>query len=461
MVRNIHPDMLASTLARIERAARRRGPQRSLVPPSVLPIHTLLVPAERLAANSALYVGRAAMYMVHTYASDCVVLWRALRLPGWEALPTESARVDELLARLDAGDRELVSRWPEAVLAHEVYRRTMDRLAHQPIQDLRIDFQDATALSDVELDTIAVGVVDSLRQDILADALPAKLGVRIGSLQPGFAARSLRVLDVVLSELAVRVEIPDGLLISVSGATSPDAIGALVQVLAHLEQQCTLRKGSLRLELAIDRAEGVLDEDGRIRIRDLLVAARGRCDAVWINTDALTHRYGVGVADLVRDLACLAVAGTPVQISAGLSSPMPSFTQGEISTSAQRSEQFAEVHMLWREQARSILDQLEAGVPWGWDVDPGKLPVRLAATMAHGRISWAGRMRELARALHAALAQQPTSAETLAEGQGHLEAVLRWLDCGALSEDELDAAGLDAQDVASRSFQVIVDRRRS
>ncbi|HHO52222.1 MAG TPA: hypothetical protein ENK18_15435 [Deltaproteobacteria bacterium] len=461
MIRNIHPDMLAAAVERIRRVARQQGPRRGLTPPRVLPVHTLLVPAERLQANSALYVGRAAMYMVHTYASDCVVLWRALRLPGWEALPTESARVDELLLRLDAGDAELATRWPEAVLAHEVYRRTMHRLNHRPVQDLRIDFQDTVTLSDAEVDAIAVGVVDCLRQDISADVLPAKLGIRIGSLQPGAAERTLRVLDVVLSELAVRVEVPDGLMISVTGVTSPEAVGVLVQMLAHLEQQCTLRKGSLRLELAIDRAECVLSEDGRIRLRELLSAARGRCDAVWIHTDALAHRYGVGVAHLVRDLACLAVAGTPVQISAGLSEPMPSFTHGEISTSAQRSEQFAEVHTLWRGEARRILDQLEAGVPWGWDVDPGKLPVRLAATMAHGRLTWASRMRELARALRAALAEPAASPEVLVEGQAHLEAVLRWLDCGALGEAELDAAGLDAQDIASRSFQVIMDRRRS
>ncbi|MBX2801814.1 MAG: hypothetical protein KTR31_29315 [Myxococcales bacterium] len=461
MVTGMDPDVLAAALARIERAARRVS-----TPPGVsdlsLPIQTLVVSAEGFRPGTMNRAGRAAMLMVHAFASDCVVLWRGLRLPGWEALPTDPVQVDDLLGRLDSGDAGLATRWPEAVLAHEVYRRVTHRLAHQPVQDLRVDFFSTIDLPEEEVDDIAVGVAHCLLEDHRSGLLPPRVGVRLGSIQPGAASRTLRILGQVMSVLSSGTEgTPDPFLISVAGASSAEGVAALVQLLGHLEERCGLRRSSLRLELAVDRAESVLDDTGRVRVRELIAAARGRCDVVRIDTDALASAQGTGVAHLVRDLVRLSVAGLPVQLSSGASPPLPDMDDDDVLSATQRATQFAEVHAAWRTHAEHVLEQQVAGTPWGWDLDPGQLPARLAATMAHARSTWTTAMRELAGTLRRALAERPCGPEVLADGQARLETVLRWLDCGALDASELARAGLDAQDIGSRSFQVIVDRRRA
>jgi hypothetical protein len=264
----------------------------------------------------------------------------------------------------------------------------------------------------------------------------------------------------VVSTIADRTggTLPEGFVVSVPSISSAEAVGTLVQVLGNLEQRNGLRKGSIRVELGIDRAETILDPDGRVRVRELLSAARGRCSVLHVDTVALASAAGAGVASLVRDLVHLATASTGVLVSAGGSPPMPDLT-GDAGSSTRRAERFALVHAAWRAHADGVRAHLHAGTPWGWDHDAGQLPARLAAVIWEARAGMYDALGQLAATLELALSEDPVGPDVLADGQARLEVLLRWLDCGAVDADEL--SGLDDVDLAARSFELMVDRRRS
>jgi len=454
-------DVIASALARIERVGRRPGPPLAGAAPTPLPIHTLMVPAPEFSHDYTRTAGRAALRLAQLCASDSVVLARALALPGWEDLPTDPGQVDQLLARLDADEASVAARWPSAALAHQVYRRVVTRLARTPVQDVRVDLQDLTGPPHA-LDALSVDVARKLAKGLYDGTLPARCGVRIGSLLPGSAAGSLRVLDQVVTTLADAASgiLPDGFVVSVSGVTSPDTVAAFTQVLGHLEQRRGLPKGALKLELSLDRTEAILDSGGSVQAAQLMRAAKGRCAAIRIDTLALATTAGPALAAVARDLVRLAVAGTNVSVSAGTSPPVPDPGRFDIGSPMQRTQLFSGVRTAWRAHFDAVSADLDAGAHWGWDLDAGQLPARLAAVAAHARAHLAPALTRLALRVQLALDDGGVSLERLVDGQAQLDVILRWVDCGAVDVGEVLAAGLDNLDIDSRSFRVIVARRR-
>jgi hypothetical protein len=97
----------------------------------------------------------------------------------------------------------------------------------------------------------------------------------------------------------------------------------------------------------------------------------------------------------------------------------------------------------WALHARLVRRSLERGFYQGWDLHPGQLPTRYAATyafFADGREAAATRLRHYLDRRSGGIADEPATARALA---GFL---LRGLDCGALdaaavgfTRDELTA----------------------
>ncbi len=124
-----------------------------------------------------------------------------------------------------------------------------------------------------------------------------------------------------------------------------------------------------------------------------------------------------------------AAAGTGVRLSDGSTNVLP---VGDGDT----------VHQAWELHLRLVTRALERGYYQGWDLHPGHLPTRYAATYAFFR---SGLPRALER-LEAygeqrqsgAIADEPATARALADY------VLRGLDCGAVDAAEVaEGSGLD------------------
>ena len=95
------------------------------------------------------------------------------------------------------------------------------------------------------------------------------------------------------------------------------------------------------------------------------------------------------------------------------------------------------VRAAWVLHARLVLRSLERGYYQGWDLAPQQLPTRYLATYAFYREGFAEAARRLDAYLNggdAAIMDEPATARALARF------VVRGLECGALTDDEVRAA---------------------
>lgn len=445
----------------LDAAVRGLAPRRLPPPPALRlqPVHTLVVPAERFRADAVHRAGVAASRVLQGYAPDSVVLARALRLPGHETLPTSPDRVDALLSRLESGgDTSEAAR-----LAHVVYRRVVARLRSVPVQDLRIDLHEGWSRppDDDEVEATAAAVGAEIARATTEKALPARIGLRLPPVAAPTAERALRALDCAVTMIVDRASTAPPLVVSIPEVASAEAVAAVAGVAAALEQRLRLRKGTLRLELGIASAEGLV-EDGRVRVGAWVAAAGGRCVAVRVDMAAVARSLGAvdaAAARSVRDLVRVALAGTGVPVAAGESAPIPEdLGPGRVVPAEEQAERFQAVHAAWRANAEETQRSAADGVFGGWDRDAAQLPARLAAAYAHLRSHLPALALRLAEAFAGARPEDPP--ERHAEGQRCLDAVLRAVDCGAVDPAEVAHAGLDADDLAVGSFRAAVDRHR-
>ncbi len=135
------------------------------------------------------------------------------------------------------------------------------------------------------------------------------------------------------------------------------------------------------------------------------------------------------VADHAKLVMQAAAAGTGVRLSDGSTNILPIGDE-------------AAVRHGWQLHARLVRRSLERGYYQGWDLHPAQLPTRFAATYAFYREGFddaALRLRNYLQQTGGAVMDEPATARALADF------VVRGIDCGAVSADEVAAAaGVDA-----------------
>ncbi|MEQ1568857.1 MAG: hypothetical protein ABMA64_24680 [Myxococcota bacterium] len=451
MTTRLDTEILDQVLSRLDRA-ERRIPGRP-ANEHVYPVHTLRIAADRFRHDSVPRAGARGLRLLQTFAPDSVVLAQALRLPGYEALPTDPARVDSLLSRLESGD--VVH--PAAVLAHEVYTRVHRQLTRLPVQDVRVDFHTAFGpRSDEEEDAAAAAAATEFAIT-LREGMPCpRVGIRIKPLTGSEAARALRTLDLFVSTLLDRGPgFPETLVVSVPLVVHPDQVAAIVLVLGTLESRLGLVRGTLRLELGIDDPSGLFDEGGGGQLAGLISAAGGRCASIRLDPAAIARSLGsrdLTSVEPVRDQARLWLAPTGVPLSYGASPDLPHGGRRD-------GDRAAAVHAAWRAHADAVSRNLRQGYTWGWDHDAGQIPARLAAVTVYFRQLLPTLRTELAYALEATRWDDPPYRFAL--GQRLLDEVLVGLDAGALSPDDLSELGLEVEVLSTRSFRIAIERRRA
>ncbi len=104
------------------------------------------------------------------------------------------------------------------------------------------------------------------------------------------------------------------------------------------------------------------------------------------------------------------------------------------------------MHAAWLNHHRLVTRSLEHGFYQGWDLHPGQLPTRYAATYAFFRTGLPRALdrgsRDYAEQRAGGIADEPATARALADF------VLRGLDCGAVDADEVqEGCGLGDADL--------------
>ncbi len=366
------------------------------------PVHTAYVPAHRFGANT-------------------------IRLWGSEAL----AALDEFAA----GPAEFATAFNlSADVATDVLPLVQAKLATEPIEDLRIDFEDGYGLrSDATEDAHARAAAQALRTVLGADSAPVFSGLRCKSLEPKTRARAIATVAAFLAELG---DNPSGLIITLPKVTSAAQVTAMNLI-------CERLAPAAYFEIQVELPQLIVGADGTAAIAKCVQAGAGRLIGLHYGTYDYSAAVGVSAAyqsldhpaaDHAKAVMQVAAAGTGVRVCDGATNILPVGTRSEVLRA-------------WQLHARLVRRSLERGCYQGWDLHPAQLVSRYAATYAFyrdGLSQAATRFRSYADRAAAGL-EEPATGRALAAY------LLRALDCGAVAESDLIAqTGVDRAQLRSR-----------
>ncbi|HEU0214342.1 MAG TPA: aldolase [Jiangellaceae bacterium] len=315
-----------------------------------------------------------------------------------------------------------------------LHDRVLGKLDREPVEDLRIDFEDGYGEpGDATEDADVLSAARELASAIDRGSAAWLVGIRCKSLSRETRRRGVRTLDLFLAGLLAGADLPAGFVVTLPKVMAVEQVAAFVRVLRRLEDAHALPEGRLRFEIQVETPQSVLAADGRVALPALVSAAEGRCAGLHFGT----YDYGVALgvpaaeqslahptADFAKAFMQVAAAGTGVRLSDGSTNLLP---VGDRAT----------VRAGWREHARLVRRSLDRGLYQGWDLHPHQLPSRFVATFAFFRAglpATAARLRGYVDRSDGVVLDEPATAEALARF------LLRGLRCGALDEDEVASA---------------------
>lgn len=266
----------------------------------------------------------------------------------------------------------------EPDLAQPVYDRLRRKLATEPIEDLRIDFEDGYGpRPGEEEDRHAVRAARAVAEMHKAGTLPRRWGLRIKSFADGDPHRSLRTLDGFLSAVIRHVgELPPGFVVTFPKVLMEAYLGQFARCLGALEEALRLEPGTLRFEMQVEAPQTVLLLQ---RSADLVRSLGGRLSAAHFGALGYTAALGLPpheqrldhpACDYARHVMQTALAGTGVELSDGSLAAAPA------------SDSAADVRAVLRRHAALVRHSLSHGFYQGWDRHPSHLIGRFATVYA-------------------------------------------------------------------------------
>ena len=344
---------------------------------------------------------------------------------------------------------------PDGISA-SVAARIAAKLTAEPVEDLRIDFEDGFGpRTDADEDGYAIAAAQAI-----TGALPPFLGLRVRSLNSETGARCLRTLDLFLSNAAT---LPAGFRVTLPKIESPHQVETFVRALTQIEQSLGLAT-RIHLEIMIETpsATSCLPQlreagDGRIVGAHLGAYDYLALCGVPVQSQHLLHP----LCDHLRAAMQAAYGGTGIALADGVTTvfPVPVDKRNPTNPLNRQSVQAG-----WSQHIAHIQHSLSYGFFQSWDLHPAQLVSRYAAIYEHFERSQAANAQRLRAFLETAA--QATLAgnhfDDVASAQGLLDYFLRARACQALTSAEIESlTGLTATDLETRSFARILLTRPS
>ncbi len=402
-------DGVAASLAGVDAELARRYPGD---PGTRQPVHTVYVPADAFTADTVRDWGERALALLDRHAPDAGAFAAVLDLP------------DDL--------------------AGQVYRRVRGKLRREPVEDLRIDFEDGYGpRSDAEEDAAALHAARLVSAAVADGSAPPYIGIRMKCMEAAVRDRGIRTLDVFLTGLMAAGGLPDGLVLTLPKVTFPEQVCAMARLCEAFEKAHGLAAGRIGFEIQIETTQAILGPDGSATVARLIDAAEGRATGLHYGTFDYSAACGVSaayqsmdhpVADHAKAVMQVAAAGTGVRLSDGSTNVLPVGGREQVRDA-------------WRLHYGLVRRSLARAYYQGWDMHPGHLPTRYAAVYAFYREGFTAAAERLAAYLARAsgdVMDEPATARALS---GYL---LRGIECGAVDLAEVTAvAGVGRETLAA------------
>jgi citrate lyase beta subunit len=360
-------------------------------------------------------------------------------------------------------------------LADTVRARVIAKLKREPVEDLRLDFEDGYgARPDAEEDGHAQSAAEEMAAGMDAGTLPPFIGIRIKAMSRELHARSLRTLDLFVTALVKSGKrLPANFAILVPKVMTAAHVDAVVRACIALERRLKLPRQSLQLELMFETPQSILTLDGSSALRALVAAGQGRVRGVHFGVYDYTALCGITAAwqhprhlacDFARHIMQVALAQTGVFIADGGSNvmPIPPHLRREARplTDAEQRENAAVVHGAWKTHFTDVTHSLVNAYYQGWDLHPGQLPTRYAAVYAFYLSARPAATARIKRFFDKA-AKAGAVFDDAATGQALVNFFSRAWTSGAITLEELKETGLQPSDLQGRSFLQILASHKS
>jgi citrate lyase beta subunit len=346
-------------------------------------------------------------------------------------------------------------------LADRIHPRVAEKLTREPVEDLRIDFEDGFGhRPDHEEDGHALRAASEVAAGLSAGMLPPGIGIRIKPLNEELKRRSLRTFDLFLTRLLDRTDgvLPPGFVVTLPKITSAEQVAALASACDAFEYWRQLPAGTLRFEVMVETTQSILSPDGTIALPRFVAEGGGRIVAAHFGTYDYTAACGITAAhqhmrhpacDFARHVMQVVLSGTGIALSDGGTNVMPTGPREQ-------------VHRGWRLHYEHVQHSLVNGFYQGWDLHPAQLPSRYTAVFAFfldGIAAASIRLKNFVdKAAQATLVGDVF--DDAATGQGLLNYFLRAVNCGAMTEQEaVEMSGLTLDELRTRSFVGILHSR--
>ncbi|MFC6712541.1 DUF6986 family protein [Branchiibius cervicis] len=370
------------------------------------PIHTVYVPADRVTDDLPRAWGDEALRLLSAYAPDAATLAAALGEPVSDIEP--------------------------------IYPLIVAKLQQEPIEDLRIDFEDGygrrpDAVEDADLERCLSAYADQRTAGIR----PPWWGIRFKSFEAPTRDRGVRTLAGFLAGVVEGGQVPSGLTLTLPKVTSVAQVAAMADALDTLEEALGAPAGSIGFEVQVETAQAIMAPDGTAAVAAMVHAGRGRVTSLHYGTFDYSAGLGIAAAyqsldhpaaDHAKNVMQVAAAQTGVRLSDG-STNVVAFGTAE--------QAFA----TWRLHAGLVHRSLIRGIYQGWDMAPGHLVSRYAATYLFFRRAFdpaCDRLAAYVQRIEGDVMDEPATARMLSS------ALLRGVACGAFSQEDVSArTGLD------------------
>lgn len=370
------------------------------------PVHTVYVPADRFSASTVREWGQTSLRLLDAYAPDAATLARAT----------------------GQGEGEVA----------EVYDAVRAKLSTEPVEDLRVDFEDGYGRRPDEIeDGHLTDAIDALRAMGEDGTRPRWFGIRFKCFEAPTRARGVRTLAAFVEAFADRGALPDGFTLTFPKVTSVAQVEAMVTAAERLERAYGLTTGAIGFEIQVETAQAIMAADGTTAVAAMIQASQGRATSLHYGTFDYSAGLGIAAAhqsldhpaaDHAKFVMQLAAAQTGVRMSDG-------------STNVVRFGSAEQAAATWRLHAGLVDRSLVRGIYQGWDMHPGHLVSRYLATYLFFRRAMpdaCARLKAYVAQVEGDVMDEPATARMLSH------ALLRGMHCGALdSEAVANATGMD------------------